>query len=103
MYIKRVSYVHIYFLSRGINIVNCVFLCFLGRRSPREGVTVSSGKSTDVTCKTHLGYLSPQLPWQVDLSAIWSGGSVVEFQHCNLWSLVRSIVVEITVYTADET
>ena len=25
-----------------------------------------------------------------------------EFRHCNLWSLVRSPVVEITVYTAEE-
>ena len=25
-------------------------------------VTVSSVKSTDVTCKTHLGYLAAQLP-----------------------------------------
>ena len=36
-------------------------------------------------------------------SSYRTGGSVVEFRHCNLWSLVRSSVVEITVYTADET
>ena len=34
------------------------------------GVTVSSWKSTDVTCKTHLGYLASQLPWLVDLASL---------------------------------
>ena len=34
---------------------------------------------------------------------IWADGSVVEFRLCNLWSLVRFPVLEITVYTADET
>ena len=28
------------------------------------------GKSTDVTCKTHLGYLTAQLPWLVDLASL---------------------------------
>ena len=37
------------------------------------------------------------------LCAIWTVDSVVEFRLCNLWSLVRSPVVEIAVYTADET
>ena len=46
---------------RSLEIRRCVFLSFLGRCGP-GGVTVSSGKSTDVTCKTHLGYLSAQLP-----------------------------------------
>ena len=27
-------------------------------------------KSTDVTCKTHLGYLTAQLPWLVDLASL---------------------------------
>ena len=31
-------------------------------------MTVSSGKSTDVTCKTHLGYMAVQLPSLVDLA-----------------------------------
>ena len=29
------------------------------------------------------------------------GRAIVEFRHCNMWSLVRSTVVEITVYTAE--
>ena len=48
-----------------------------------------------------------ELPWPENLwchlRVIWTGGSFVEFRHCNLWSLVRSPVVEIMVYTADET
>ena len=35
--------------------------------------------------------------------SFWIGGPVVEFQLCILWTLVRSLVKEITVYTADET
>ena len=33
----------------------------LGKTWP-YGVTLPSGKSTDVTCKTHLGYLAAQFP-----------------------------------------
>ena len=33
-------------------------------------VTVSSGKNTDLTCKTHLGYLAAQLPSLVDLASL---------------------------------
>ena len=33
-------------------------------------VTVSTAKSTDVTCKTHSGQLAVQLPWQVNLAAL---------------------------------
>ena len=40
----------------------------LGKMWP-WGVTVSSGKSTNVICKTHLGYLAAQLPWLVDLAS----------------------------------
>ena len=40
--------------------------------------------------------------WQ-RLYAAWTGGSVIEFQLCIVWLLVRSPVVEITVYTADKT
>ena len=45
------------------------------RRTPTHdirntGEGVSSGKSTDVTCKTHLGYLAAQLPWLVDLASL---------------------------------
>ena len=79
-------------------------------QSPWEDValemTVSSVKSTDVTCKTHSGWLAAQLPWLVDLASpvcdvgLWS---VVEFWLCILWSLVRSPVGEFTVYAADET
>ena len=74
------------------------------------GVTVSSGKSTDVTCKTHLGYLPAQLPWLVDLASLvcnrnwWISCRVSALQsvvagsisrgggygeHC-WWDLVRS-------------
>ena len=42
----------------------------LGKTWPWGGVTVSSGKRTDVTCKTHLGYLAAQLPWLVDLASL---------------------------------
>ena len=37
-----------------------------------------------------------------DACVIRNNGSVVEFRHCNLWSLVRFPVMEITVYTTDE-
>ena len=37
------------------------------------------------------------------LCVIQTVGSVVDFRLCNLWSLVWSPVVEITVYTAEET
>ena len=40
----------------------------LGKTWPWE-VTVSSGKCTDVTFKTYLGYLAAQLPWLVDLAS----------------------------------
>ena len=33
---------------------------------------------------------------------MWIGGSVVEFQLCILWLLVRSPLVEITVFTVDK-
>ena len=69
-------------------------------------VTVSSAKSLDVTCRIHSGQLSAQLPWLVNLTSLvfdMDCGSVVEFWLCNLWSLVRSPVIELTVYTADET
>ena len=33
-------------------------------------VTVSSVKSTDVTCKTHSGWLVAQLPWLVNLASL---------------------------------
>ena len=42
----------------------------LGKTWPWGGVTVSSEKSTDVTCKTNLGYLVAQLPWLVDLVSL---------------------------------
>ena len=41
----------------------------LGKTWPR-GVTVSSEKSMDVPCKTHLGYLAAQLPSLVDLASL---------------------------------
>ena len=41
----------------------------LGKTWP-WGVTVSYGKSTDVTCKTHLSYLAAQLPRLVDLGSL---------------------------------
>ena len=42
----------------------------LGKTWPWGGVTVSSGKSTDVTCKTHLGLFSRSIPWLVDLASL---------------------------------
>ena len=69
-----------------------------------QEVTVSSAKSTVVTCKTHLGQLAEQLPYLVNLASLVCDidcDSVVEFQLSNLTSLVRSPAVEITVYTAD--
>ena len=67
---------------------------------------MSSAKSMDVTCKTYSGQLAAQLLSLVNLASLvrdMDCGSVVESRLCNLWSLVRSPVVEITVYTADET
>ena len=66
------------------------------------------GKDIDI----HFSFLSRgiilwiELRWLVDLASPVSDvdyGSVVEFQLCILWSLVRYPGVEITVYTADET
>ena len=59
---------------QGRGIVNWITtrMCIsklLGKTCP-WGVIVSSGKSTDVTCKTHLGYLALQLPWLVDLASL---------------------------------
>ena len=64
-------------------------------------VTMSSEKSTDVTCKTHSGHLTAQLLWLVNLVKLVC--DVEEFRLCILWSVVRSPVEEITVYTPDET
>ena len=41
----------------------------LGKTWP-WGMTMSSGKSTDGTRKTHLGYLAAQLRWLVDLASL---------------------------------
>ena len=107
-----------YFLSRGINIVNWITTT---RKSAEHLRTIYGNTEQlfrhyhvssavyiviSITCKTHLGYLAAQLSWLVDLVSpvsIWTGGSVVEIRHCNLWSLVRSLVVKITIYTAVET
>ena len=46
-------------------------------------VTVSSVKNTDVTCKTHSGWLAAQLPWLVSLTSLvydvhwWLSGRVL--------------------------
>ena len=72
----------------------------------------------NVSCKLHLYSLqrtrSPPRPRlsegirnmhlrnYYNLCAIWTDGSVVEFWLCNLRLLVQSLVVEITIYTADE-
>ena len=67
-------------------------------------VTVSSVKSTDVTCKKHSGYLATQLSWQVYLASLVCD---VNLWLCDRVSalrfLVRSPVGQITVYTADNT
>ena len=41
----------------------------LGKTWP-GGVNVSSVKSTDVTCKTHSGWLAAQFPWLVNLTSL---------------------------------
>ena len=49
-------------------------------------VTVSSVKSTDITCKRHSGLLAGQLPWLVDLVSLvcsvnWGPSGRVSAQH----------------------
>ena len=69
-----------FFLSRGI--ILCIELPWPENQvntCARHGkmwedmaleVTMSSVKSTDVTCKTHSGLLATQLPWLVDLVSL---------------------------------
>ena len=67
-----------------------------------------------ITSITNYYFITTQLPWLVSLASLvcyMDCGSVVEFPLCNLWTPVRSKVVEIWVYiyiyiyiyTADET
>ena len=58
----------------------------------------------------HLNNMGPAsskvcLPWFIwhRLYAAWTGGPVVDFWLYILWLLIRSPVVDIPVYTADET
>ena len=98
------QYIHLFPCPWGIIISRMRISKLLGKTWP-WGVTVSSWKITDITCKTHLGYLAAQLPWLVDLAPLvcdmnwWLSCRVSALQtvvagsissiHC-WWDLIKS-------------